>query len=70
MAGIANFSWASSLADHAWTLLLTDTVFLDGYFAEMSARLSRAYALCTAELKALGIKYIAAYVSILQYPHV
>lgn len=57
LESIANFTWPSALSDKAWTAVLKDTEFLDGYISLNTKRLGETYVRCTEILKTHGIKY-------------
>lgn len=57
MRAVSKFAWSSSLADAAWSRLLSDNVFLDGYLPLLTERLTKAYELCTGLLDSMGVHY-------------
>lgn len=60
MGEIARFTYASSMSDRAWCLILQDEVFLEVYFGEMRKRMRKAYEVATGVLKELKIPYSPA----------
>lgn len=58
MRAISKFSWASSLADQAWSAVLEDDTFLESYFSTLITRLTEAYEHCTGFLKEHQIPYM------------
>lgn len=54
---VSKFAWSSSLADTAWSRLLSDKTFLDGYLPLLTTRLTNAFEVCTGLLHELGIPY-------------
>ena len=54
---VSKFAWTSSLADAAWSRLLSDKGFLDGYFPLLTHRLAKAFEVCTGLLRELSIPY-------------
>ncbi|CAL3970845.1 unnamed protein product [Diplocarpon coronariae] len=58
MSAVAKFSWASSMSDRAWLLILQDETFLGLYFKLLTMRLSAAYEVCVDLLGDLKICYV------------
>ncbi|KAF3904782.1 hypothetical protein ABW20_dc0103099 [Dactylellina cionopaga] len=58
MSSISIFSWTSSLADLAWSIMLEDAVFLENYVLEHQKRLVEGYEFLTNILDELGIDYV------------
>ncbi|KAL8828018.1 MAG: hypothetical protein Q9191_002835 [Dirinaria sp. TL-2023a] len=54
---VSKFAWSSSLADTAWSRLLSDKSFLDNYLPLLTERLTNAFEVCTGLLRELGIPY-------------
>ncbi|KAH8801500.1 1-aminocyclopropane-1-carboxylate synthase-like protein 1 [Xylogone sp. PMI_703] len=53
----SRFSWASSLSEHAWVMMLNDSHFLDTYFNTLVARLTESYDMCTDLLRKWSVPY-------------
>ncbi|KAH8812703.1 pyridoxal phosphate-dependent transferase [Xylogone sp. PMI_703] len=58
---VSKFAWTSSLADSAWSAILADQEFLDGYFRKLRSKLSQSYEHCITLLKEKDIPYVACY---------
>ncbi|KAF6223285.1 hypothetical protein HO133_000127 [Letharia lupina] len=60
MRAISKFAWSSSLADLAWSSILSDGTFLQEYLIKITARLTEAYNLCTSILRGMNVPYLPA----------
>lgn len=60
MRAVSKFAWSSSLADLAWSSILSDENFLQAYFINLTARLTEAYNLCTSILHGMNVPYLPA----------
>ncbi|KAL9067827.1 MAG: hypothetical protein Q9161_006645 [Pseudevernia consocians] len=60
MRAVSKFAWSSSLADLAWSRILSDESFLQEYLLKNTARLTEAYDICTSTLRAMNVPYLPA----------
>ena len=60
---ITAFTWASQLAEHVWSNILSDKPFLAYYLPELRRRMTDSYTFTTNQFKARGIPYQAASVA-------